>query len=161
MNDIKVLHLTNGGFTVLDNEDFERFKRFKWQRHSAGYVCRCQSLGNRDDHASIYLHREILNAPPNLQIDHINGYRHDNTRRNLRLADQSQNNGNMKMQERPKSSQFKGVSLRSDTGKWAAYIKRDRRKITLGCFATEQEAAAAYNEATLKQWGEYARPNQL
>ncbi len=153
------MRLTNGGFTILDEADHKRFRRWNWQRHSKGYVSRCQSNGRAGTSQTFYLHREILGAPKGVQIDHINGNRLDNRRSNLRFANQFLNNGNMKMQERPKSAPFKGVSLRKDTGKWAAYIKHAGRKITLGCFATPEEAAVAYNAAAQAQWGEFAHPN--
>jgi len=35
------------------------------------------------------------------------------------------------------------VSRRSDTGRWAAYVPYDGRRITLGSFDTEEEAIAA------------------
>jgi len=41
MNDIKALRLTNGGFTILDNTDFEKFRHKRWQGHPNGYVIRC------------------------------------------------------------------------------------------------------------------------
>lgn len=46
-----------------------------------------------------------------------------------------------------------------DTGKWAANISVHKRTIYLGSFACKHDAANAYNEAAIKYFGEFSRPN--
>jgi AP2 domain. len=162
MNDIKVIQLTNVGFTILDNEDFDKFKHKKWQRHPAGYAMRCQSLGKKGKHKAILLHREIMDAPDGTEVDHINGYRQDNTRRNLRLVTKSQNHGNRRIElSRPKTSQFKGVNWDKERGLWKAQIKCGARRYELGRFASEEAAARAYNTAAQKLFGEHTWLNPV
>lgn len=105
----------------------------------------------------IYLHREILNAPANLDVDHKNGNTLDCRRSNLRLATRAQNMGNA-IRPSHNSSGFKGVALTA-AGRWRAYIKRNRKQIHLGVFASKLEAAKAYDEAAVKLFGEFARCN--
>lgn len=45
------------------------------------------------------------------------------------------------------TSKYRGVSYRSDTGKWCAFKMINGRKINFGCYSTEEEAALAYNNA--------------
>jgi hypothetical protein len=45
------------------------------------------------------------------------------------------------------TSKYRGVSYRSDTGKWCAFKVINGRKINFGCYSTEEEAALAYNNA--------------
>jgi len=162
MNDIKVIRFGNGGFTILDNADFERFKHKKWQRHPAGYAMRCQSLGKKGKHKTLLLHREILGAPTGVEVDHINGYRHDNTRRNLRLVTKSQNHRNRRIEtSRPKTSKFKGVNWDKERGLWKAQIKQGAVRHWLGRFASEETAALAYNTAARKLFGDHAWLNPL
>lgn len=94
---------------------------------------------------------------PNTGIDHINGDRSDNRLANLRMADQSQNMRN----QAPRSggsSAFKGVKL-SSRGKWIAQITLQYRTHHVGSFASEADAARAYDAAAMKLHGEFARLN--
>lgn len=94
------------------------------------------------------------------QTDHINGNGLDNRRANLRPATNSQNQANARIPRSNKSG-FKGVWLHRPTGRFWAYIKVNRIRRHLGCFATAEEAAQAYDVAAIEAWGEYARPNLL
>lgn len=155
MNDIKVIQLTNGGFTVLDNEDFERFKHKKWQHTAEGYVYR------NEDGTALYLHRAIMNAPPKMDVHHENGVTYDNQKRNLRICARSAHNGNQHVYTFPKTSRFKGVSFDASRGKWSADIGGGKTRLRLGRFATEEEAARAYNAKAPSLFGQLARLNPL
>lgn len=82
-------------------------------------------------------------------IDHINGDRSDNRISNLRLADVTLNNQNRCAPQRDnKTSKFLGVcGWTRLPGKFRAQIKVMGKKIHLGMFDSEEEAAAAYIEA--------------
>lgn len=95
---------------------------------------------------------------PQGDIDHINGDRADNRWDNLREATRSQNNKN----RRPiagRSSPYLGVSWSKVAKKWDARIQTDIGQVCLGHFASELEAARAYDAAARKHHGEFARPN--
>lgn len=79
---------------------------------------------------------------PANDIDHINGDRKDNRLANLREATRSENLQNQR-RGRGGTSAFLGVSWRP-YGKWSAQIYINGRKTSLGCFTTEEAAAAAY-----------------
>jgi hypothetical protein len=59
------------------------------------------------------------------------------------------------------SSAYRGVSYARASGKWRAGIEVDGRSINLGLFASEIEAARAYNRAASKHFGEMAYQNQV
>lgn len=105
-----------------------------------------------------YLHRVIMNAPPGVEVDHINGDTLDNRRCNLRLCMRRENGRNQKPQM-GRSSQYKGVSWRKQCQKWSAQIKVDGKQIHLGLFNEEVEAARAYDQAARELHGEFARLN--
>jgi hypothetical protein len=104
------------------------------------------------------LHRVIMDCPDGMTVDHINGDTMDNRRCNLRIATQSQNQMN-RGSCRGSSSRYKGVSHHKLTGKFTAQIRVDGKKRHLGLFASEEDAAKAYDDAAIEAFGEFARPN--
>lgn len=93
-------------------------------------------------------------------IDHANTKPADDWQKNLRVATVSQNMAN-KSVCRNNQSGSKGVYLSKEKGRiakpWVADIRKDKKTIHLGRFATQAEASAAYREAAVKYHGEFAR----
>jgi len=90
---------------------------------------------------------------PSLRIDHKNGVSIDNRWVNLRLCDQTSNNGNKK---RNKGKRLpKGV--RCLGSKYQARIKYRGQAFHLGSFSTPDLAAEAYLKAATNLFGEFAR----
>lgn len=54
------------------------------------------------------------------------------------------------------TSKFLGVSLRKDTGKFRVVVTLAGKRINVGCFADEQDAAHKYDEAAITVHGEAA-----
>lgn len=104
------------------------------------------------------MHRMILDAKPGQLIDHKDGDGLNNTRANLRIATPSNNNQNSKPQKGG-SSAYKGVSWFKRYKKWQVIITVNGRNKSLGYFIHEIEAAKAYDEAAIREFGEFARPN--
>lgn len=96
---------------------------------------------------------------PPADIDHINGDRCDNRFSNLRLATRTENCMNRKMQSNNNSG-IKGVSWNEQRRKWIAKIRVNRRLLHLGGFVRIEDAAAAYERAAHKYYGEFARPER-
>jgi hypothetical protein len=134
---------------LLDDEDYERFGHYTWHVD-------CGYLKWRNKR----LHRLIMNPPPHLFVDHINGDPLDCRRANLRIATNQQNCRNSR--PRGGSSKLKGAVFdRCHKGRkpWRSRIRVNGKLIHLGNFATEIEAAKAYDKAALEMFGEFARPN--
>lgn len=94
------------------------------------------------------------------RTDHANGNGLDNQRANLRDADQSHNLANQGKGRRAatSTSRYKGVG-RMANGSWRARIKVNYQERHLGLFASEEDAARAYDAAAVAAWGEFARLN--
>lgn len=80
--------------------------------------------------------------PPN-RLDHNDRNGRHNWISNLRPCDTAENAQNLGMLKRNKTG-FVGVSVRKATGQFRADICHRRRRITIGYFATAEEASAAY-----------------
>ena len=91
------------------------------------------------------------------EIDHINGDRADNRIENLRVVTKSQNQMNRKALSRPTASGVKGVTFHSKTGKWRTRIMVGKKMISLGLYATVEEAASVRRKAAEKYHGVFAR----
>jgi hypothetical protein len=152
---------TEGKFTIVDPPDFYRLNTFDWltcgrdDNLYAARVIRTQS-GRLN---TILMHREILDAPTGLLVEHRNTDSLDNRRSNLRLATASQNSCNSRRDKSNTYSRYRGVSFSKRKGKWFATIRVNGRKIWLGYFDNELDAARAYDAAARKYHGEFASLN--
>ncbi len=129
-----------------------------WVTYCNGRPYRKMSFKRR----TIYVHHAIfLMAHGYLPkcIDHINSDSLDNRIENLRAATQSQNMANSR-RSKANSSGRKGVTWRSDSGKWAAQIMVDGKHISLGSYRTLDEAAEAYAKGSMAFFGEFARSQE-
>lgn len=143
----------------LDKEDEKFFFDHKWYFDRKGYLKRNVRRGDLTKVSTPRLHRELLNAPAEMQVDHINGNVFDNRKCNLRLATATQNARNCR-KLKPNSSGFKGVYL-IKSGRFQTMIRVNKKLLTLGTFDTALEAAQRYNEAARLHFGEFASLNQV
>lgn len=143
--------LTRGYYTLVDDEDYNWLNRESWC-WDHGYAVRKQN-GRK-----ISMHRVILGAPDGIQVDHINLDKLDNRRCNLRLCTTSENMHNTTRQ-RSNRTGFKGIWWRRDRRRWMACISVRGKRVYLGSFLSRQAAAAAYDMAAVRYFGEFARTN--
>ncbi len=86
---------------------------------------------------------------PKQEIDHINHNRNDNRICNLREVSHGENCRNSSLYSKNTSGQA-GVSFYKRDGNWQAYINSNGKRISLGKFATLEEAIKARKEAEKK-----------
>jgi len=92
---------------------------------------------------------------PSKDIDHINGVRYDNRLSNLRLATRGENVSNSGPRSN-NSSGYKGVYWNRRENRWAAQIRKDGVGKNLGYFDTPEDAAKAYEAASVSLFGDFA-----
>jgi len=152
---MKEMLLTKGKVALVDDADFEWLSQWKWC-YSMGYaVRRARIIEGGKAGRIIRMHRVILDAPPELEVDHRNHNRLDNQRSNLRLATRAQNCHNMRMLK-TNTVGLKGVTFCKCTNRFQAQINFKGRNKKLGRFDTPEEAHQAYVEAAKFYYGEFA-----
>lgn len=147
--------LTQGVFAEVDRDDFQRLSVHKWtaQRTREGkfYAMR------RDRGRLVLMHRLIAKTPKHLWTDHIDGDGLNNRKKNLRHVTPTQSAMNKAIQ---RGQTMKGAWLDRtchNKNKWRATIRLHGKLTYLGRFFTQVEAAAAYQVAAKKMFGEYRR----
>ena len=100
-----------------------------------------------------------MNFPEGFFVDHINNDSLDNRRANLRLATAVQNACNRKKISSETSSKHIGIYFEKRTGRWTAKIRANGKRLWLGRFTSEIDAAKAYDAAAQKYHGEFAQLN--
>ena len=153
---MKEIKLTQGKVTLVDDEDFEVLNQFKWcaaKRGNAFYAERTIMVGEKKE--CVLMHCVILNRKG---IDHRDHDGLNNQKGNLRFCTVSENAMNNRKRENT-SSIYKGVHFHKRDKKWLASIKINGKTIHLGYFASETDAALAYNKKAIELFCEFANLN--
>lgn len=160
---MKEIQLTQGQVALVDDEDFERINAHKWRAlwnsgSKTFYAIRTSPRVNGERHA-IWMHREIMRASDDDDVDHIDHNGLDNQRQHLRLCTHGQNCANRRMQAN-NTSGLKGVCWNKEKCKWQAGITVNRKLRHLGYFFDKIDAALAYDAAILKELDPYTKTNR-
>lgn len=156
---MKRIPLTQNQYALVDDEDYQELSKFNWyaawnKDTKSFYVVRNIKKFELIQANAERMHRNIMDAPCDMVVDHINHDTLDNRRVNLRICTHSQNLMN-RGKNRNNSSGYKGVYWSKAAGKWYAQIKVNRKSNYLGLFLTKEEAHKAYREASKKFHGEF------
>jgi hypothetical protein len=155
------IFLGEGRFAIVDPADYYRLNNFQWYANGEDnliYALRTVISPHKKT-KTVRMHREIMNAHEGILVDHRNRNALDNRRSNLRLATHSQNCCNRGKKRCKTSSRFIGVCFDKESRLWRAYVSYQKKRIYLGRFHSEIDAARAYDEAAKKHHGEFARLN--
>lgn len=165
---MKKIELTNNaGFCIVDDDDYENVKDFKWalvKGMSTNYARK--TSGKKE-----MMHRMLLNARDGFQVDHVNHDGLDNRRCNIRECTRSENMKNVRPYG---TSKYLGVNLHTTKSKhtkkdgtesnytftkWRAAIAIKGKIKHLGLFEYEIDAAKKYDEYAKMHHGEFANLN--
>lgn len=167
--------LGRNAVALVDDEDAEQLSRHHWYltetRLKNGVARYAHSMmytgGSR--RRPVSMHRFLIGTVSGkLHIDHINGDGLDNRRSNLRVCTPRQNAENKQryMRARRDAGAFVGVYQDKSSGLWVAEIHAgaempsgQRKKVSLKCWSTPDDAARAYDRAARHFFGNGAPLN--
>jgi hypothetical protein len=140
--------LGGGQYAYVDAADYEWLSRYHW--------CRCgEYAARREKGQLIFMHRQIMQPPKGMVVDHIDGNKYNNCRANMRNCTHMQNVRNQ-AKRTGCVCRFKGVYYQKTTGRYSASTKLHGKVVWLGYFDSEAEAARAYDRKVVELFGEYA-----
>lgn len=145
------LPIMNGGVTLVDDDISEKLEGKRlFLTNSRRYV------SFWDGKRQISLHRFIMNDPKGMDIDHIDGNRHDNRRCNLRVCTHSENCRNM----RNGFSALSGYRLvYKDRKHWSIKISVNSRSVHLTNLISKHIAAVFADQVLVNLVGPFVRKN--
>src|SRR4030042_2949877 len=90
---MKIIKLTKGLFSVVDDADYDRVNAYKWHVNHTGNGTRFYASRSiwKEGNRRIYMHRFITSCPDGQEVNHINGNTLDNRRSNLEIVDKKTN----------------------------------------------------------------------
>lgn len=172
---MKLIALTQGQFTKVDDEDYDFLMQWKWhaQKHyktGKYYAVRRLPREKYKPRKSIQMHRLLLGLTKTFDYgDHSDRDTLNNQRNNLRKASMSQNGANRTCKKNS-HSKYLGVFFYSGDKRLKVPIKKYQSSCRsegilhfLGLFPYtpegEIQAAKAYDKAAKKHHGEFANLN--
>lgn len=135
-------------FAIIDSDEIHKVEGKSWWISNLGYITHYVP-----DETNLLLHRQIMDAPKNKVVDHIDHNLLDNRKINLRICLKRENCWNRKASKRNKTG-VNGVYLGKD-GKYRVSITVNYKKNYLGTYRTIEEAIAVRKEAEVKYYGEF------
>lgn len=141
----KIINLTQGKTTLVDDTDFDFLNQFKWHvqksKSRAGYINWYAKKQN------ISMAEMIIGKIKGLEIDHLDGDGLNNQRKNLRHITHKENCNNRHIR---KLSKYNGVYFDFINKKWRCKVKVGDKYINSYCYNTEKEAFSALIKAKLR-----------
>ena len=146
---------------MVDDRDFDCLSKRVWRiaKGSSGIRYAVSSCQINNKPRKLWMHKLIMRPPDGMLIDHIDSDGLNNQRYNLRVCTNAQNVQNQRI-VRGGASRFKGVCWDKVNKKWHAKLGMNGRTFFLGRFQVEEDAAAAYDDAAEKYFGEFACTNR-
>ena len=159
---MKEIKLTQGKVALVDDEDYDWLRQWKWQAHKSryNYYVDVSVYDSEGKQSTLKMASLIMPPQEGYVVDHIDGDTLNNQKSNLRICTPSQNCANRKRKGiRKYTSRFKGVFYHKWHKRWVAMVCKNHIKVYYKYFKTELDAAKAYDKAAKMIHGEFANLN--
>lgn len=151
--------LTQGKFALIDAEDAALVSAYQWHAiHIRKHLWYAATTDSRSGKRT-YLHQLICPAEPPLVPDHIDGNGLNCRRSNLQPITHAQNIRKAPQHHKNATSPYRGVSYcrkKNSNRPWLTQIRVNNRRLHVGEFLTELDAARAYDRAAREHHKEFA-----
>lgn len=132
------------GEAIIDLPDLPRVLTLaRWHIRYADDVHLTDYVASHVAGKAVLLHRLVIDAPEEFQVDHRNHNGLDCRRKNLRLCTPAENMQNMRGPTARNQSGVLNVYWNAQRGYWGVSIRREGRRIYLGGYRSLDEASEA------------------
>ena len=157
---MRQIQLTQGKVAVISDWRFDFISQWEWSaikkpEANTWYAARREKQDGV--WKTIYMHKEILKVPDDMEVDHKDGDGLNNIDDNLRASTHVQNMQNRRIHKNNKTS-YKGV-VKTKSGKFGARLRLNGKRVLDKTFPTAIEAALAYDAKARELFGEFAKTN--
>ena len=153
---VQVFHKQMEKEFIIDKEDLSLIDKYHWHLTKEGYVR--AYIPEKNKH--LLLHQLLLNSSKEKLVDHKNLNKLDNRKENLRICDYAKNSINKnKNNNLITTSIYKGVWWDKQKEKWISVISYQKKRIFIGYFTDEKEAALAYDKKAKELYEDFAYLN--
>lgn len=159
MKEIKIVKSEE--MVLVDDEDYERALLHDWRISSGKFSFTVSTyilVGEVRTYPSM---ASFIMKTSGILYDHIDRNPLNNQKYNLRVCTHAQNSYNTEKSIGNHTSQYKGVSWKTQSRRWCAQITYNKKKMHLGLFKDEREAARCYNKAAKELFKEFAFINNV
>lgn len=157
------VQLTRGFSTLIDAEDFNLISGYSLSVHinpkSSIKYAMAKLKSDKNEWTKTNISRLIMGVTdPELKVDHIDHNGLNNRKYNLRVCSHKENARNTTSRVNS-TSKYLGVHKPVGSRRFTAAIRPDNKRIFLGKYLNEHDAAMAYDKAALEHYGDFANLN--
>jgi hypothetical protein len=157
------IDLGKGHVAVIDDEDADLVAGFKWYPMLIvrKYLYAAGWKEMPPGRFFVLLHRLIANAQPGQIVDHIDRDPMNCRKGNLRIVTAHQNCWNAGPKGKGRTSKYKGVFFDKWAQRFVAQLMFNGKRIKIGYYKNEDDAARAYNAKAVELFGSFAYLNPV
>lgn len=130
---------------LIEPESLPVIEEYPWYLGTKGYIIRPGGGSS----SSVQLHRQLMDCPDDMDVDHLNHNKLDNRISNLMITTHVNNSINQPKRKK-NTSKYYGVYIRRRDGKYITNASIAGNTIYIGAYDDELEAADAYDYYVVK-----------
>ena len=157
--EVSAIKLTLGKFALVNTASLPLVLQYRWRAANHKHTYYAETTVRKLDGSgftTLRLHQLLCQTE---EVDHIDGNPLNNSRKNLRVCTNAENNRNKAMSPKKNTSGYKGVRWNASAGSWQARIRTAGKEMHIGVFASALHAAKAYDTKAMELHGKFAKLN--